>query len=929
MAVKKPELRLALAMRGGVSLSVWIGGAVAEIDLARRAKRNRGTTKPVSDAQRFWDHLLEHSPYEQVVADVLAGASAGGLNGVLYAASQVYDFDYDGMRDIWLTVGDTDGLVRRRRTPEGERRKDWSSLFMGDDYFLVHVRKGLLELIGDGPDEEHTPPRLDLALSATSLEPIERPLPSPVDEPLSERRHASGFRFRSPAAAWATSSFPPVGDDPEFRAAIERLALAARSTSSFPAAFEAALVRSTRRPTFSVGPAEHPTVDPVDLDGAFLDRTEGPDFVVADGGILDNIPIARALEATMRAPADGPTARALLYLQPGSTSAAKEREGLTDDDERRSTTAVLTGAFASRFTGENINSDIAAIEAHNEAVARSQALRIGRFDAIRNATGLVTAARAGWATYRAARAGEDARRTSALLHDPIGFIGHDPFPRSVGEHEPGDARWRSPIAAWEGAEREELSSRLFLQLGADLPSYGPRANVDIEPALTASGDPGPLRRIVLLLLEWARLLDEHPLVGGHKASLYRVQAFIDEVLVRAWDQAWVALAACSSTEDAARFSASSVGRLRGLYAVPGLDVEKLLQAVEDDDRATVREVRHQVFARITTIVDGRRAGRHDPELLRGIAQRLADIATDIVKLDARITGERRLDPAILLDRALRPRRRIQVRDLAALEVVCFDEFVSGLPGRRRLEFQRCSSENRTPIASSLVGLATETSPIVDDKIPVKQKLAGNELSNFSAFLLPQWRANDWMWGRMDAVVNLVDLLVQPKALRAALGPAPNRRDRFWALLATHDAEDEQARRWIEQKYKAEVDDELDQLSPSGSVQAIRDALIAWRQWAILKAEWSSPPPAGVRPHGLGFDEWVRRYDVGAQTLQHPAHRREVARKLRAITTAAGESLVWNLEHEPSPWNPPDALSWLIRRPGAWLGRRIVGWKLRG
>ena len=31
------ELRLALAMRGGVSLAVWIGGAVSEIERLRRA----------------------------------------------------------------------------------------------------------------------------------------------------------------------------------------------------------------------------------------------------------------------------------------------------------------------------------------------------------------------------------------------------------------------------------------------------------------------------------------------------------------------------------------------------------------------------------------------------------------------------------------------------------------------------------------------------------------------------------------------------------------------------------------------------------------------------------------------------------------------------------------------------------------------------
>lgn len=31
------ELRIALAMRGGVSLAVWIGGVVAEIDVLRHA----------------------------------------------------------------------------------------------------------------------------------------------------------------------------------------------------------------------------------------------------------------------------------------------------------------------------------------------------------------------------------------------------------------------------------------------------------------------------------------------------------------------------------------------------------------------------------------------------------------------------------------------------------------------------------------------------------------------------------------------------------------------------------------------------------------------------------------------------------------------------------------------------------------------------
>ncbi|MEM9714599.1 MAG: hypothetical protein AAGA17_20420, partial [Actinomycetota bacterium] len=68
----RSELRLALALRGGVSLAVWIGGACAEIDQLCRA----------SDEGGLWSRALELSGHDRVVVDVLAGASAGGLNGV-------------------------------------------------------------------------------------------------------------------------------------------------------------------------------------------------------------------------------------------------------------------------------------------------------------------------------------------------------------------------------------------------------------------------------------------------------------------------------------------------------------------------------------------------------------------------------------------------------------------------------------------------------------------------------------------------------------------------------------------------------------------------------------------------------------------------------------------------------------------------------
>ena len=119
------ELRLALAMRGGVSLAVWIGGACCEIDALRGA----------TVRTNFWTDWLRRAGYERVVVDVLAGASAGGLNGVLYAASQVYGFPYAQMREIWLRLGSTENLVRR-----GE---PYPSLFLGDAFFQRELTTNL------------------------------------------------------------------------------------------------------------------------------------------------------------------------------------------------------------------------------------------------------------------------------------------------------------------------------------------------------------------------------------------------------------------------------------------------------------------------------------------------------------------------------------------------------------------------------------------------------------------------------------------------------------------------------------------------------------------------------------------------------------------------------------------------------------------
>ena len=173
------ELRLALGMRGGVSLAVWSGGACAEIDELRRS------TPP--DGDPFWSGLVEACGYSNVVVDVLAGTSAGGLNGVLFAGAIRHGYPMRELLPTWSQVASINE-IRRCEPP-------WSSLFDGDGKFLDELYKRLRELIlVDTPSEPR--PFVDLQLTATMVEPLQIPSHHLSDEQIKRSRSSALFHFR-------------------------------------------------------------------------------------------------------------------------------------------------------------------------------------------------------------------------------------------------------------------------------------------------------------------------------------------------------------------------------------------------------------------------------------------------------------------------------------------------------------------------------------------------------------------------------------------------------------------------------------------------------------------------------------------------------------------------------------------------------------
>jgi hypothetical protein len=52
-----------------------------------------------------------------------------------------------------------------------------------------------------------------------------------------------------------------------------------------------------------------------------------------------------------------------------------------------------------------------------------------------------------------------------------------------------------------------------------------------------------------------------------------------------------------------------------------------------------------------------------------------------------------------------------------------------------------------------------------DAVDPASKLFGMQLGHFAGFVRRSWRANDFMWGRLDGAARLVDLLIAPRRLR--------------------------------------------------------------------------------------------------------------------------------------------------------------------
>lgn len=130
--MKEKELRIALVCSGGVSLAIYMHGIAAEIlklvrasatlhSIGDRASRAESSYRGVSDrnieefdSESIYFELLREIGRTvdlRVVVDVIAGASAGGINATMLSRALCHDLSMSALRDLWLKNADVGELL--------------------------------------------------------------------------------------------------------------------------------------------------------------------------------------------------------------------------------------------------------------------------------------------------------------------------------------------------------------------------------------------------------------------------------------------------------------------------------------------------------------------------------------------------------------------------------------------------------------------------------------------------------------------------------------------------------------------------------------------------------------------------------------------------------------------------------------------------
>jgi patatin-related protein len=729
------ELRLALVCYGGVSLAVYMHGVTKELHKLIRASRRFDKVTDLATANPFEDNEGSDSEYwyfealrelaqrgrrVSVTIDIIAGTSAGGINGVILGKALARNASEDSLKQLWISEGDLKKLLRA--PPIGDVK---IRAVLAAARLLVRLRKPTSPLLGErmsrlladllagmdapaesGPESGESnasltllPPlgTLDLFVTATDLHGFEVLVPT----------GAGGASQRDRAYAQLLEFHATDGDTSQFGAtATPALAFAARATSSFPGAFAPVSINSFGREVAANGP-------PISVAGIAdhlryhynEDGVREMDSWFVDGGVLDNAPFDLVVDAISRKRAESEVLRRVIYIQPdpGRPLGSPDRERADHSEPPGWLEGVWT-TVADVKGSHAILRDLEHFREMNIRIAEVGAIAAGQMnqvnskidEVLRHVVNMSAAARDAWAIDRwAIESVKD-----EMVQANGAFLGAE-FPTYNRLKALAAGRRLASEIADRFVIPPDSSQSSFVRaaIGAWARSRVEWTNPDQEKLLEMLGpvDVPYRERRLFFLLQGLNGFYRQISIGDPAPA----RADLDMLKTRAWDM-------LEHLRDVPRKAVYGVNQ----DVVGFLDTAALGKALLRDPQEFAEE-HAEDFARLFTTYR---------ETLKGL---LGDGSIPLWEAYQEVTAGWDLKfRKELLSRYL----GFPFWDGLIFPTVALSE----LPQFTPIGVSQCSPLSATALTT-----------------PPGGKLKGVTLHHFGAFLRSEWRENDYLWGRLD------------------------------------------------------------------------------------------------------------------------------------------------------------------------------------
>lgn len=785
--MKEKELRLALVCYGGISLAVYMHGVVKDIlklvrasaayhsvpDVAARQElsyedllpENEGDLRETDTEAVYFDALkaVGRQLDLRVIVDVVAGASAGGINGIFLARALAHDLPLKALREMWLEKADVVELLAPERkarawskfvlkpliwavarfrlrhlAPDKEIREKLSTFLRSrwfrppfDGTYLSASIYDALVAMGEGIDARARAgaslvprgQRLELFVTLTDFFGYVRHIPIHDPPVIAEREHRQTLRFAYQRRAGGVRFTDFDGE------ALPGLTFAARATSSFPGAFPPAQIREIDALLESKG-RDWPDR------AAFLARNFGhyargggdpekTSFV--DGSVLNDKPFEQAIEAIGERPAYRQVDRRLVYIDPDPAGPPPPPDGRPPGFFR-----TIKDAVSDIPRNEPVYDDLDFVDRLNRSARRLRTVVESVRPRVVQLVGSVMHGAPG-AGATAAEVGRWRKRAETTAAAEAGF-------------------------AYEGYARLRLALEIetVTRLVAGLCDVAERSEEDI--------------RIAVAIDAWARETGVYPeqIAPPRRPSLWRREAELPAwaEFLRAFDANYrrrrlrfviQALNLMYPELGTGRFADITAERLDALKGRLYEAFETVRSAEEraDSNDATVALVQ-AVFAGDGVVGEVMAPGGEDGG--NGPASRL-DRAIDRLARDLDLdTADRTLD-TVLADLASDPALG-PVRDelmLSYLGFAFWDVLTFSISDRRH---QGGFNEIRVD------RISPEDCPTIRDG-GAAAMLKGVDFNHFAAFFSRRHRENDYLWGRLHGAERMIDILADAAHIEGA------------------------------------------------------------------------------------------------------------------------------------------------------------------